>query len=66
MGAGHSHDAHDHHHGDAGIRAFAWVTLLNLGYKDVAVNTVFHQYMAAFPETQKRSRELIYNSAISF
>ena len=32
MGAGHSHDAHDHHHGDAGIRAFAWVTLLNLAY----------------------------------
>ncbi|BCT93110.1 cobalt transporter [Lysobacter helvus] len=38
MGAGHSHgadDAHaarDHHHGDAGVRAFAWVTLLNLAY----------------------------------
>ena len=32
MGAGHSHDAHDHHQGDAGIRAFAWVTLLNLAY----------------------------------
>ena len=35
MGAGHSH-AHpggtDHHHGDAGVRAFAWVTLLNLAY----------------------------------
>jgi cobalt-zinc-cadmium efflux system protein len=37
MGAGHGHshpDSHggDHHHGDAGVRAFAWVTLLNLAY----------------------------------
>jgi cobalt-zinc-cadmium efflux system protein len=34
MGAGHDHGgAHrDHHHGDAGVRAFAWVTLLNLAY----------------------------------
>ncbi len=39
--------------------------LKNLGHKDVQVSTVFHQYMAAFPETQKRSRELIYNSAIT-
>jgi methylaspartate mutase epsilon subunit len=39
--------------------------LKNLGHKDVAVSTVFHQYMAAFPETQQRSRELIYNSAIT-
>jgi cobalt-zinc-cadmium efflux system protein len=30
MGGGHAH--HDHHHGDAGVRAFAWVTLLNLAY----------------------------------
>lgn len=30
-GHGHSHDG-DHHHGDAGVRAFAWVTLLNLAY----------------------------------
>lgn len=52
----------------AAIRVLARVAdrvLKNLGYKDVAVNTVFHQYMAAFPETQKRSRELIYNSAIT-
>jgi cobalt-zinc-cadmium efflux system protein len=38
MGAGHAHHGKaghasgDHHHGDAGVRAFAWVTLLNLGY----------------------------------
>jgi len=31
MGAGHGHDG-DHHHGAGGVRAFAWVTLLNLGY----------------------------------
>jgi methylaspartate mutase epsilon subunit len=52
----------------AAIRVLARVAdrvLKNLGYKDVAISTVFHQYMAAFPETQKRSRELIYNSAIT-
>jgi cobalt-zinc-cadmium efflux system protein len=38
MGVGHAHahgatgHAADHHHGDAGVRAFAWVTLLNLAY----------------------------------
>jgi len=38
MGVGHAHahgatgHAVDHHHGDAGVRAFAWVTLLNLAY----------------------------------
>ena len=50
----------------AAIRVLARVAdrvLKNLGHKDVAISTVFHQYMAAFPETQKRSRELIYNSA---
>lgn len=40
-------------------------TLNNLGYQDVQVNTVFHQYMAAFPETRDRAEELIYNSAIT-
>jgi methylaspartate mutase epsilon subunit len=52
----------------AAIRVLARVTdrvLKNLGHKDVQISTVFHQYMAAFPETQKRSRELIYNSAIT-
>ncbi|HYV13613.1 MAG TPA: methylaspartate mutase subunit E [Pyrinomonadaceae bacterium] len=37
----------------------------NMGYKDVQVNTVFHQYMAAFPPTQDRADELIRNSAIT-
>lgn len=52
----------------AAIRVLARVAdrvLKNLGHTDVAVNTIFHQYMAAFPETQQRSRELIYNSAIT-
>ena len=37
----------------------------NLGHKDIQINTVFHQYMAAFPETYQRAEELIYNSAIT-
>lgn len=36
-----------------------------LGYKDVQVNTVFHQYMAAFPPCLKRADELIRSSAIT-
>jgi methylaspartate mutase epsilon subunit len=39
--------------------------LHNLGYKDVEVRTVFHQYMAAFPETLERAEELVYESAIT-
>ena len=35
----------------------------NLGYKDVQINTVFHQYMAAFPDLAQRAEELIHNSA---
>ena len=31
-GHGHSHEGDDHHHGAGGVRAFAWVTLLNLAY----------------------------------
>jgi methylaspartate mutase epsilon subunit len=52
----------------ATIRTLAPVAervLGNLGHTDVRVSTVFHQYMAAFPETPERSRELIYNSAIT-
>lgn len=36
-----------------------------LGYKDVQVNTVFHQYMAAFPACAKRADELIRSSAMT-
>jgi methylaspartate mutase epsilon subunit len=52
----------------AAIRTLARVAgqvLENLGHRDVQISTVFHQYMAAFPETPERSRELIYNSAIT-
>lgn len=37
----------------------------NLGYKQVQVNTVFHQYMAAFPQVPSRAEELICNSAVT-
>jgi len=37
----------------------------NMGYKDIQINTVFHQYMAAFPEDPQRAEDLIYNSAIT-
>jgi methylaspartate mutase epsilon subunit len=36
-----------------------------MGYKDVQVNTVFHQYMAAFPLSLKRADELIQSSAMT-
>ncbi|HEU4509185.1 MAG TPA: methylaspartate mutase subunit E [Pyrinomonadaceae bacterium] len=39
--------------------------LSNMGYRDVQVNTVFHQYMAAFPPCEDRADELIRNSAIT-
>lgn len=35
------------------------------GYKDVQLNTVFHQYMIAFPSCPKRAGELIRSSAIT-
>lgn len=39
--------------------------LADLGHGDVQINTVFHQYMAAFPENPRRAEELIYQSAIT-
>ncbi|MGW2109361.1 hypothetical protein [Streptomyces sp. NPDC001948] len=33
------------------------------GHDDVAVHTVFHQYMAAFPEDEEKSRALLHGSA---
>jgi len=47
------------------MKAMANETLNHLGYKDIEVSTVFHQYMAAFPESAVRAEELIYNSAIT-
>ena len=52
----------------AAIRMMAEMTseiLGNMGYNDVQLNTVFHQYMAAFPPSQNRADELIRNSAIT-
>jgi len=37
----------------------------NLGHRDVQINTVFHQYMAAFPDDPARAEELIFNSAVT-
>jgi len=39
--------------------------LEDLGYGDVAVHSVFHQYMAAFPPSEQRSEELIFASAVT-
>ncbi|MEW5930806.1 MAG: methylaspartate mutase subunit E [Gemmatimonadota bacterium] len=47
------------------LRAMAEETLRNTGYADVQVNTVFHQYMAAFPTVPERAEELIFNSAVT-
>ncbi len=47
------------------LRQMTGETLANLGHADVQVNTVFHQYMAAFPEAPARAEELILNSAVT-
>src|SRR5689334_322403 len=47
------------------LRCLAEEIIQRLGYQDVQVNTVFQQYMAAFPESQPRAEELIYESAIT-
>lgn len=52
----------------AAIRMMSKMTgeiLGHMGYKDVQVNTVFHQYMAAFPLSLKRADELIRSSAMT-
>lgn len=40
-------------------------TLRNLGYANVQVNAIFHQYMAAFPTEPKRAEELVLQSAVT-
>jgi methylaspartate mutase epsilon subunit len=47
------------------LRSLAEEIIGRLGYHDVQVNTVFQQYMAAFPESQIRAEELIYESSIT-
>ena len=52
----------------AAIRMLGQMTreiLGNTGYTNVQVNTVFHQYMAAFPPSEHRADELIRNSAVT-
>jgi len=47
------------------LRCLMEEIIRRLGYHDVQVNTVFQQYMAAFPESQARAEELIHQSAIT-
>jgi methylaspartate mutase epsilon subunit len=47
------------------MKAIAGEVLSNIGYKGVQINTVFHQYMAAFPSCRKRAAALIYSSAVT-
>lgn len=47
------------------LRRMATDVIHNLGYTDVQINTVFHQYMAAFPQVPQLAEDLIYNSAIT-
>ena len=52
----------------AAVRTLRRITeevLLHMGYRDVQVNTVFHQYMAAFPGDPERAEQLIYASAVT-
>ena len=47
------------------LRVLTEEIIERLGYRDVQVNTVFQQYMAAFPESPACAEELIYQSAIT-
>lgn len=47
------------------LRCLTEEIIRRLGYRDVQINTVFQQYMAAFPESQTRAEELIHQSAIT-
>ncbi len=47
------------------MREMSEETVRRLGYRDVEISTVFHQYMAAFPPTVKRAEELIYQSSVT-
>lgn len=47
------------------MRAMTREILSNLGYKDVHVGAVFHQYMAAFPEDFEMASDLIFESAVT-
>ncbi|HEX6472230.1 MAG TPA: methylaspartate mutase subunit E [Streptosporangiaceae bacterium] len=44
------------------LRELGGKYLANMGYHGVRMNTVFHQYMAAFPADRERARQLIVAS----
>jgi methylaspartate mutase epsilon subunit len=47
------------------LQQMAEETVRNLGYKDIQINTVFQQYMAAFPDVPAHAEQLIYQSAVT-
>lgn len=47
------------------LRALGDHYLNRFGYNGVTLHTVFHQYMAGFPNDLTRSRELIFESAVT-
>jgi len=52
----------------AAIRCMRKLTeeyLQNLDYREVQVNVIFHQYMAAFPQAPEKAEQLIFESAVT-
>ena len=47
------------------LKVMAHELLRRMGHRNIQVNTVFQQYMAAFPSEPAHAEELIYNSAIT-
>lgn len=47
------------------MRQMAAEVIGHLGYKDVQIHTVFHQYMSAFPEDNAKAEDLIRSSAVT-
>lgn len=47
------------------LKQLSTEVLHNLGYREIQINTVFHQYMAAFPDDPQRAEHLIYQSAVT-
>jgi methylaspartate mutase epsilon subunit len=45
------------------LREITHEFLLRLGYKKIQINTIYHQYMAAFPPEQSQAEALIKNSS---
>jgi len=47
------------------IGILAHEVLANFGYTDVLINTVYHQYMAAFPQLPEQAKQLIQASSVT-